>query len=434
MPLLSDVAKLLAPTELQRGVIDDISKNTSALFSLLPFRTVNGTSLSYNRLKTASQAAVIGPHGTVPESAASWETCKAEFSRIIGDADIDNLDQVSAKGFADLAATQLIAKKNAIVNKFTDMFINGKALSFSPTVDFGAGSDAVTVEYVSENNDSGQNTNTTAAGTGTLTFTVADGTLKWKAPNDDYGAAVVVSGADGKYTLYSSTGNKYITVHVDISQLPAANESVDVVLTRTYEFDGLKTMSSIAQTVMAHPTTPLSAGASLSFNLLDKLLAKVTNSSRRAILWNSALTPKYLELLRGVNNTPATIKLPYFGQEVLSYRGVPIIENDDISIVESIGSSTNICTSIYVVNFGDYTPTLALNTDDNGGLVAIIPQNQDLTGDASKDIGVRRAGFVAKILTDLETKDVTRVRGIWYTGLLNYSRKSLAHARGVLLT
>lgn len=71
------------------------------------------------------------------------------------------------------------------------------------------------------------------AGYGLLSFNVDETILSWAAPGESSGPSVELSG-DGDYVLYSDSEEKWITVTVDVSELPASTISNQVVLWLPY--------------------------------------------------------------------------------------------------------------------------------------------------------------------------------------------------------
>lgn len=77
----------------------------------------------------------------------------------------------------------------------------------------------------------------TTMGSGTLDYTYAVGpvyTLEWTSPAGGGAGAAVNPTVDGSYTLYDAGGTEYITVEVNISQLPLVNGSETVVIDNIY--------------------------------------------------------------------------------------------------------------------------------------------------------------------------------------------------------
>jgi hypothetical protein len=86
----------------------------------------------------------------------------------------------------------------------------------------------------------------------------------------------------------------------------------------------------------------------------------------------------------------------------LFYDGIPVVTDDFVSDAQTQGSS-NVCSSIYAVKYGE----LGVGGLENGG------------------IQIEQVG-------ELETKDATRWRVKWYTSVALYGTLGLARIKGVL--
>ena len=172
------------------------------------------------------------------------------------------------------------------------------------------------------------------------------------------------------------------------------------------EFEGLLTLASAGQTLIAGAN-----GATLSFELLDELLDRVTAKDGKVdFLMMHGRTIRSLKALlraQGGAGIVETLELPS-GEEVLEYEGVPVFRNDWMPTNQTQGSSTT-CTSI-----------IAGCLDDGSRRVGIAGLH------AKKAMGIQ-----VKDIGESETKDESITRVKFYCGLAVYSDLALAVAQGV---
>lgn len=134
---LAESAKL-AQDELVAGVIENVI-TVNRMFDILPFDGIDGNSLAYNRENALGGAGVSGV-GTVistgavdpisgannAKDAATFTSVNANLTRIIADAEVDNLIQVTRSGDGnDQRATQVGSKAKKVGRIYQHMLING---------------------------------------------------------------------------------------------------------------------------------------------------------------------------------------------------------------------------------------------------------------------------------------------------------------------
>jgi hypothetical protein len=84
-------------------------------------------------------------------------------------------------------------------------------------------------------------------------------------------------------------------------------------------------------------------GDAFSFDVLDNLKSLVKVRENLAYVMNSKLERKFLSAQRALGgSTPDHMALPGYSGQVLSYRGIPILINDNIPNNESKGSGTTL--------------------------------------------------------------------------------------------
>lgn len=165
------------------------------------------------------------------------------------------------------------------------------------------------------------------------------------------------------------------------------------------EFDGIKTLTPVAQTMAAGAN-----GAALTLDMLDQLKDMVKNGAD-ILMMRQGTWRAIRGLLRSFAGNDATmITIPNFGTSI-AYDGVPVIINDFLPADETQGSSDVTC-SIYAVRLNE--------TDGMHGLY-----------------GGESAGVVVEDIGTIQNKDAVRWRMKWYCGSALKSTNSLARLKGI---
>jgi HK97 family phage major capsid protein len=162
------------------------------------------------------------------------------------------------------------------------------------------------------------------------------------------------------------------------------------------QFDGLKKLSAGTRTMNKGAN-----GELLEIEHLDELIDMIKPGTPH-VLFMSKRTRRKLSNLRRSSGSVLETSLDMFGRRVLTYDGIPVEVDDNISDAETLGTSTD-CSSIYAVQFGFQTGLCGL---ENGG------------------IQVQPVGA-------LETKDAWRTRIKWYCGLALFRKTAVARLEGV---
>src|SRR5690606_36221193 len=132
-------------------------------------------------------------------------------------------------------------------------------------------------------------------------------------------------------------------------------------------------------------------GAQLTLDMMDQLIDLV-KTGRPDALFMSRRTRRKLKSLRRSSGTILETDINQFGQRIESYDGIPVIVDDFISETQTQGSANN-CTSVYAVKFGQGVGVM----------------------------GVEHGGIQIEPIGEPETKDATRWRIKWYTGMPVFS-------------
>ena len=181
------------------------------------------------------------------------------------------------------------------------------------------------------------------------------------------------------------------------------------------EFSGLAKLStdafSNAGQTFASQAVPSTAGASITYDMRDRLLDLIPNGAD-AIIMRPSVLRAYRALVRASGGVLAeSVMIENFGQPVMSHNGVPILVNEFMPITETHSATApaatgGVLTSVYAVRFNEID-----------GLHGIY--------------GGESAGVVVEDLGTVQTLDATRTRLKWYCGLALKSSKSLARLTGV---
>jgi len=118
-------AGLLSQSKLVQGIIAEILA-VDAFSRVLPFVLVGGKTLSYNRsLNTANTAKWIDVGDTVSKTPASITQVTASFGRIVADAEVDALEELTMSERTDQMRAQVEEKSRAIGRLWKQGLITG---------------------------------------------------------------------------------------------------------------------------------------------------------------------------------------------------------------------------------------------------------------------------------------------------------------------
>src|SRR6478736_3986543 len=163
-------------------------------------------------------------------------------------------------------------------------------------------------------------------------------------------------------------------------------------------FDGVtKALASSAQELSVGTN-----GGPLTLDLVDQTIDLVMPGKPDALFMSKRTRRKLSGLRRSSGNLLET-GVDQFGQRALYYDGIPLLVDDFISDTQVQGSSGAVCSSIYAVTFGQ-----------DAGIM-----------------GLEAGGVQVDPVGELETKDATRWRVKWYTGLAAFSTLGLARLKGI---
>lgn len=171
----------LAQDMLVQGVIEEII-TVNPIFELFPFEGIDGNSLAYNRELVLGDVQTLGVGGTITaKGAATFTKVNSNLTKIIGDAEIDNLIQATRSAGTDQKAQQIASKAKSAARKYQDMLINGT----------GTGDEFVGLRGLCA---AGQKI--TAPGAGLLTFELLDELLDLVTDKDSQVDFIMMSARD----------------------------------------------------------------------------------------------------------------------------------------------------------------------------------------------------------------------------------------------
>lgn len=164
----------------------------------------------------------------------------------------------------------------------------------------------------------------------------------------------------------------------------------------TKSFDGIRKLTPAGRTISMGTN-----GGAVTLPKLDKLIDMIV-PGKPGLLLMSKRTRRALKQVRRTSGAVIETSLNQFGQQVETYDGVPLIVDVFMPDNESLGTGTNL-SSIYALRFGQ-----------GAGLM-----------------GLEHGGITVETIGELETKDATRTRLKWYTGLALFSELGIARLQGI---
>lgn len=134
MPLLKEEAAKLSHSQLEAGVIEEIIDRDD-LFSILPFKHVDGKAYVYNRENTLATASWLDPNDEVTESASKFQEVVARLRILAGDVDIDKFLQATQSDTNNQMAIQIQKKAKGVGREFHRVLAQGNATTNAKTFD-----------------------------------------------------------------------------------------------------------------------------------------------------------------------------------------------------------------------------------------------------------------------------------------------------------
>lgn len=388
---------------------------TDALGAVIPFSPASATSVPVAREGTLPTGGAFLPDSgaTSEESTGTDDVVHVPLRRVVGDVRVDSFaDKMASPAGGSHTASQLTKKVKATWRTVTNKLINGANVTghtLFQTADPFAAIDAI---------DYGPWLSSARRGPGSIKYTHAGTLWQFRAPGDvEYGTAVACA-ADGTYTLRSWNESSFIRVTLDVSDATTNGETSIVFTSSANEFDGLIELCDPGQLI-----DPVGAnGDAFSISLLDEMIRYLKHRENPAFIMNSAMIDRYLALLRAMGGTtpPMMAIEGYQGGGVPTYRNIPILPDDWISVTDTVGSATN-CSSLYLAALDESEGlSMAAATNTQGLAVDGDPRRNIVLGWEVESLGVH-ASYDAK---------TTRVK--FYGAPILRSKLALVRKRGVL--
>ncbi len=127
---LPESAKL-SQDMLVSGVIENVI-TVNRFFQALPFASIEGNALAYNRENTLGDAEFTGVGSNITgKNPATFTQVTSSLTSIIGDAEVNGLIQATRSNIQDQEAIQIASKAKSVGRKFQNTLINGDGTSDS---------------------------------------------------------------------------------------------------------------------------------------------------------------------------------------------------------------------------------------------------------------------------------------------------------------
>jgi hypothetical protein len=383
------------------------------LAAVLPLMPVGSVHVSYRREGALPGTAWIPDSGiTTEESAGSDDNVIVPLRRVVGNVDVDAFaDDLTGNSRGEQQAARLSAKIKGTWREVMGKFINGANVTSHALVSSAAPFTAVdAVDY-------GPWLDSNRYGPAELQYTHTGTLWAFRAPGDVTFGEPVIALADGTFTLYSWNKSKWVTLTLDVSDAVADGRTVITFASASNEFDGIKELIGPGMTIDPTGTD----GDVFDLAMMDKLITLEKIRTNRAFIANGSIVEKFYAAYRALGGTtPQTLQLQGYGSPVPTYRGIPILQNDNVLANETVGT-TSTCSSIYLASL-DEAQGLCLAVANEGG-ATVTPDADPRTRPVM--------GFRIESLGPLEGKDARRTRVKFYGAPVLRSTLALARRRGI---
>lgn len=385
------------------------------LAALVPFRTFAGQQMHYLREGVRATTGFINDAGSNMQAptTTTYDAVSVPMRQIASDTDVDTYAdvlsggtemsrQVASKTLStwDLVRGRIVRGGNVTshtLGQATNPFNAIDAIGYGPWL------------------------SSTRYGPGELEYVLGSTSWRFRAPGDPaFGDLVPMPIADGTITLKSYNPSRWITLTLDISDATQSGRTYVEFASTTDEFDGLNKVCAPSQ-VRAPQATD---GDVLTLRILNELLREERVRKNRVLIMSGGMLLRYLDLVAASPGmAPENFQIEGYGGQTHTYRGVPILECDEILDNETVGA-TSTCSSIYCAS---------LDVDD--GLFLGVPGTgfdaYDIEGDPRSRVVM---GFHVEQLGGLEAMPRHRSRVHWAGALGLRNSLALTRARGIKLT
>lgn len=232
-------ASKLTTDEVVQGVIENIV-TVNPLYQLLPFDTIEGNSLRYNREKTLGEVQQLGIGDVITaKGAATFKKKNADLTTLIGDAEVNGLIQAQRVG-GDQVATQIASKAKALSRLFQTRMISGDAVNAN---EFD-GLDKIIDEIVTDGDNVGQSITAAEA---VLTFSMLDAMCQEVKAKDGMVDYIMMNGAQmlvlkNLYRTLGGTNAEYV-------QMPSGENVLSYNGIPVFRNDWITATTPVAQLV-----------------------------------------------------------------------------------------------------------------------------------------------------------------------------------------
>ena len=126
---LAESAKL-SKDLLVAGVIENVI-TVNPFYDILPFQSIDGNSLAYNRENAlgATEWTGVGDTISAGKAAATFTQVTTSLTTLVGDAEVNGLIQATRSNMTDQKAAQVASKAKSIGRAYQDKLINGAGSS-----------------------------------------------------------------------------------------------------------------------------------------------------------------------------------------------------------------------------------------------------------------------------------------------------------------
>lgn len=128
MPLLKADAQRLSNNTLVSGIVEEIIKR-DAVYSLLPFVSLNSKAYVYNREDTIPTPTFIDPNEDITEGASTFTDVTVTLKILSQNFDVDKFLKQTMGDANNQVAAQLAGAVKGMDQKFRDKMINGDTVS-----------------------------------------------------------------------------------------------------------------------------------------------------------------------------------------------------------------------------------------------------------------------------------------------------------------
>lgn len=387
---------------------------TDELGALISIQPESGTGIKLDREGTLPSTTFIPDTGvSTEESSGTDDTPEVQFRRIVGNLDVDLLSDAGDPS----AQNRLIGKKaKATWRLMKDKLING---GHTTGHNFGNAPTAASIPLALDGGITySAHLDSARRGPGSIRYTHAGTLWSFRAPGDrDFGTPVEVA-TDLTVTLKSDNPSYFISATIDASDVTADDEVPIFFTSSNDEYDGLWEMADPA---LVSPIVGAS-GDAFSLTMLDDLIDVQKIREQRAFLMNGKLVNKFYAALRALGGIdPQHITIPGYAGQVPTYRGIPILTDDNITS--------------YVATATAVSDMALVSLSPDEGLVLGAQTAGGAAGAFSPDADPRVRpvlGFRITALGELEGKDARRTRVKWYGAPVLKSTLALAVKQGVV--